>query len=350
MQVGLIGTESAGKTTLFELLSNTKGAFLSPDKANTAAVDVPDDRLGRLAAIYSPQKITHAKIFFTDTNRLCPGDRANNNKSLNHLKLMDALAIVVNAYDSGRQGAEMAKDLEFCLSEMILSDLEQVEKKLERLQKQNRPAALAGLPEKEVFENLSAVLSANAFLASLDLPAGVWKELQSYSFLTVKPMFVVLNLSEEYGQAGPPQMEVFEAAARAKGLPLVKIYAKLEKDLQELAPEDRAVFSAEYPFPLDGKNHFIRQAYATAGLISFLTAGPDEVRAWTVRRDCPAQEAASAIHNDLMNYFVRAEVVTFDHLIQAGSEAEASKRGWLRSEKKEYPVQDGDVITFLASK
>ncbi len=107
MQVGLVGSEGSGKTTLFELLSHAKGAFLSPDKANTAAVDVPDERLERLAALYHPQKTTHAKIFFTDTNRLAPGDRVNNNKSLNHLKLMDALAVVVNGFGPGRTGTGM---------------------------------------------------------------------------------------------------------------------------------------------------------------------------------------------------------------------------------------------------
>jgi ribosome-binding ATPase YchF (GTP1/OBG family) len=350
MQVGLVGTEASGKTTLFELLSHAHGAFLSPDKANTAAVDVPDERLERLAALYQPKKTTPAKIFFTDTNRLAAGERANNNKSLNHLKLMDTLTVVVNGFRPGCAGAQMQSDLEFCLSEMMLSDMEQVENKLKRLGKQPKASALGGMPETEIFQKLSEALEANRFLSTVDLPPEVWKELLSFSFLTVKPMFAVANLSEEHGNDGPPGLTEFEQAAAGRGLPVVRVYAKLEKDLQELAPEDRAVFITEYPFPLDSRNHFIRQAYHTAGLISFLTAGEDEVRAWTVRRDCPVQEAAGVIHNDLMNFFVRAEVVTYEHLLQAGSEAEAARRGWLRSEKKEYPVQDGDVLHILASK
>ncbi len=350
MQVGLTGPQTSGKTTLFELLSNAHGSFLSPDQANTAAVDVPDARVDALSALFKPVRTIYAKISFTDTNRLSPGDRANNNRSLTHLKLMDALAVVLDAYSPGRDGAALARDLEFCRSELALSDLESVEKKLEKVRKQNKPTVLAGMPELEVFEKLSAELMANRPLRGLDLPAAVWKELQSFSFLSVLPVFVVVNLSETHGAAGPAGLAEFEAAVRAQGLEVVRIYTKLEKDLQELSPEEREVFRAEYAFPLDGKSAFIRQAYTTTGLISFLTAGEDEVRAWTVRRGCPAQEAAAAIHKDLMNFFVRAEVVTCERLLEAGSEAEAVKRGWRRAEKKDYPVQDGDVITFLSSK
>jgi len=350
MQVGFVGAEASGKTTLFALLSNTQGAFLSPDKSNTATVDVPDDRVDKLSALYKPKKTIYAKISFTDINRLAPGERENNNKSLNHLKLMDTLAIVINGFTPGRDVKAMANELDFCLSELIMSDLDQVERKLDRLKKPQKHGLLAGIPEKEVFEKLNATLEANTFLSALDLPADVWKELNSYSFLTLKPMFVITNLSEENGAKDPLGFSEMQAVATARSLPLVRMYVKLEKDLQELSPDEREVFVQEYGLPLDGKNTFIRQAYETAGLISFLTAGEDEVRAWTVKQGCPIREAAGVIHNDLMNYFVRAEVIHYDRLLECGSEHEAAKRGWLRSEKKEYPVQDGDVVHILAAK
>jgi len=350
MRVGFVGAEASGKTTLFELLSNTQGAYLSPDKANTAAVDVPDERVDKLSEIYRPQKTIYAKITFVDINRLSAGDRENNNKSLNHLKLMDALAIVINGYAPDRSCKEMLAELEFCLSELILSDLDQVIRKLERLNKSNKPASIAGMPEKEIFEKLTATLEESKCLSTLDLPQEVWKKLQSYSFLTLKPMFVVVNLSEEHGIAGPKGLAEFEKSVAEQNFAVVRIYAMLEKDIQELPPDEQAVFAEEYKLPLDGKNNFINQAYETAGLISFLTVGKDEVRAWTVKKGCPAREAAGTIHNDLMNFFVRAEVISYEKLIECGSEQEASKRGLLRAEKKEYPVKDGDILHILSSK
>lgn len=350
MQVGFLGAEASGKTTLFELLSNTQGAFLSPDKANTAAVDVPDERVDKLSALYKPKKTIYAKITFVDINRLSPGDRDNNNKSLNHLKLMDALAIVINGYTPGQDEKAMTNELDFCLSELILSDLDQVERKLERLKKPQKANTLAGVPEKEVFEKLSAILEENAFLSTLELTPDIWKELNSYSFLTRQPMFVVVNLSEEGSASQPTGLQALEAASAKRGLPVVRMYAKLEKDLQELPLDEREVFAQEYNLPLDGKNTFVKQAYATAGLISFLTVGEDEVRAWTLKAGSPVREAAGVIHNDLMDHFVRAEVIHCDRLLECGSEQEATKRGWMRSEKKEYPVQDGDVLHILSSK
>ncbi|MCD4812174.1 DUF933 domain-containing protein [bacterium] len=350
MQIGFLGAESSGKTTLFELLSNTQGAYLSPDKANTATVDVPDDRIDQLTALYQPKKTIFAKITFVDINRLAPGDRENNNKSLNHLKLMDTLAIVINGYAQNQDGKKMQKELDFCLSELILSDLDQVERKLTKIKKTNKPAVLVGMPEKEIFEKLNATLEANKCLSELELPPEVWKELQSYSFLTRKSMFAVVNLSEEQGVEGPPGIIEFEQYANSLNFPVVRIYAKLDKDLQELPPDEKAVFAQEYNLPLDGKNTFIQQAYATAGLISFLTVGKDEVRAWTVKKDCPVKEAAGTIHNDLMNFFVRAEVISYKKLMECGSEQEATKRGLLRAEKKEYPVQDGDILHILSTK
>ncbi len=350
MQVGLLGMEASGKTTLFELLSNTQGAFLSPEKANTAAVDVPDERVDKLTALYKPKKTIYAKISFTDINRLSSGDRANNNKALNHLKLMDALAIIINGFTPGRTSRDMLPDLDFCLSEMILSDLEQVERKLERLKKQNQISNIAGVPEKEIFEKLAATLESNTLLSTLELSADLRKELLSFSFLTFQPMFAVVNLSEEHGGSNPEEMTALENALASRKMPLVKIYVKLEKDLQELSPEDQEVFKSEYCLPLNGKTAFIQQAYQTAGLVSFLTVGQDEVRAWTVPQGCPAKEAAGAIHKDLMNFFVRAEVISCDRLLECGSEQEASRRGWLRAEKKEYAVKDGDVLHILSTK
>jgi ribosome-binding ATPase len=350
MQVGFVGAEASGKTTLFELLSNTQGAFLSPDKANTATVDVPDDRVDKMSGLFKPKKTIYAKITFVDINRLSPGDRDNNNKSLNHLKLMDALAIVINGYTPDQDAKVMANDLDFCLSELILSDLDQVERKLNRLAKPQKAITLAGTDEKEVFTQLSATLEENAFLSTLELTPAIWKELNSYSFLTRLPMFVVVNLSEENGETLPAGMKALEEAAAQRGLPIVRMYAKLEKDLQELPDDEREIFASEYNLPLDGRNTFVQQAYATAGLVSFLTVGEDECRAWTVKGGTPAKEAAGVIHNDLTDNFVRAEVIHFDKLLECGSEQEAVKRGWMRSEKKEYPVLDGDILHILSSK
>ncbi len=348
MQVGLIGAAACGKTTLFELLSSTTGAFLAPDKANTATVGVPDERIDRLSTLYRPRKTTYAKISFTDINRLAEGERENNDKALRHLKLMDALAIVINGFLPGRSIETLNREIEFCISELILSDLEQVERKLERLKKSTKPAQVAGIPEKELFQKLAAALEAHTLLQRNGFPDAVWKELSSFSFLTRKPLFCVINCAEDEHTLSSPVLSEFKRGLAEKNIELVCVRAKLEKDLQELHPEDRAAFAGEYNFPLNGKEEFIRQAYRTAGLVSFFTVGEDEVRAWTLKRGCPCREAAAAIHNDLMHNFVRADVISYEQLLECGSEQEASRRGWRRSEKKEYPVEDGDILHILA--
>ncbi len=350
MQVGLVGAAGCGKTTLFELLSNTTGAYLSPDKANTATVDVPDERIDRLSALYRPQKTTYAKISFTDINRLTAGERENNNKALQHLKLMDALALVINGFLPERSLEVLKREFEFCILELIFSDLEQVERKLERLGKSNKITQIAGIPEREVFQKLKGALESHSGLHNVALSLAVWKELSSFSFLTRKPLFCVLNCGEEENALLPEVLFEFKQWLAEREVDLVCLHAKLEKDLQELSPDDRAAFAGEYNFPLNGREEFVRQAYRTAGLISFFTVGEDEVRAWTVRKACPCREAAAAIHNDLMNNFVRAEVISYQNLIECGSEQEASRRGLLRTEKKEYPVQDGDILHILAQK
>jgi GTP-binding protein YchF len=350
MRVGLVGAAGSGKTTLFELLSSTKGAFLSPDKANTATVDVPDMRIDRLSELFQPERTTYTKISFTDVNSLTAGERESNQKALQHLKLMDALAIVINAFLPQVSLKKLCQEFEFCLQELILSDLDQVERKLERLNKFNKPSLLAGIPEKEVFQKLAAALESHTLLRDVELAAGVWKELSSFSFLTRKPIFCVINCVEDSRAVSPDVLSAFEQMLGQKDFTAVKIHVKLEKDLQELEPEERNIFIQEYDFPLNGKEDFIRQAYKITGLISFFTVGEDEVRAWTVKRGCPSREAAAAIHNDLMNYFVRAEVISYERLMECRSEQEAVKRGWMRSEKKEYPVQDGDILHILASK
>jgi GTP-binding protein YchF len=350
MQVGLVGAAGCGKTTLFELLSKTTGAFLSPDRSNTATVDVPDERIDRLSALYHPHKTTYAKISFTDINSITAGERENNEKALQHLKLMDALAVVVNGFLPDHEAEDFIKEARFCLEELVLSDLEQVERKLERLRKSTKAGMIAGIPEQEVFENLAAELEGHNFLLHADFSEGVWKELSSFSFLTRKPLFCVLNCGEEESAGFSQSVDEFKKHLADRRLSCVTVHAKLEKDLQELSPEERDEFAAEYRFPLNGRREFIRQAYLTAGLVSFFTVGEDEVRAWTVKRDCPCREAAAAIHNDLMHNFVRAEVISYEALLECGSEQEASRRGLLRSEKKEYPVQDGDVLHILAQK
>ncbi|MBN1799641.1 MAG: redox-regulated ATPase YchF [Spirochaetales bacterium] len=349
MQAGLVGAAGCGKTTLFELLSSTTGSFLAPDKANTATVDVPDERIDLLSALYRPRKTTYAQISFTDINRLSEGERENNDKALCHLKLMDALAVVVNGFLPGRSAETLIAEIEFCLTELILSDLEQVERKLERLEKSHKPAAIGGIPEKELFQKLAAALEAHTPLKAVELPDAAWKELSSFAFLTRKPLFCVLNCAEEEHTLSRDTLDGFRQSLAEKDIELVCVHAKLEKDLQELDPGERGLYSAEYDFPLNGKEEFIRQAYRTAGLASFFTVGEDEVRAWTVKQGCPCREAAAAIHNDLMHNFIRAEIISYEQLLECGSEQEASKRGWLRSEKKEYPVQDGDILHILAN-
>jgi len=346
MKLGIIGLPQSGKTTLFNALTRGNAPLSASAgrlEVHTAVVDVPDERIDRLAAMFKPRKTTYAKVTYADIAGL-EGSASKGGISgplLNQLSQMDGLIHVVRCFEAHdvphpAGSVNPARDVETMLGELILNDLVLVERKLERLAEERRKGGSdKALIERQtaLFNRLRETLEAGTPLRAIELSAEEQRELSSFGLLTRKPILTVFNLGE--GQEAPPL---------ALDHPSIALQGKLEMELAQLAPEDAALFMAEYGIQELGLSRVIRLSYELLHLQSFFTVGEDEVRAWTVRRGATALEAAGVIHSDLQRGFVRAEVVSYEDLIALGSLAEARARGKLRLEGKDYIVQDGDIL------
>ncbi len=307
-------------------------------------VEVPDDRLDRLAELFHPRKLTHATLELAELGTLTP-ESLRDGSGIAQLRTVDALVEVLRAFDAeGNDPARDVRNLEF---DLIVSDLGQVEKRRERVAKdlkKQRTAAL--LEEAAILERMQGHLEAEQPLRALALSAEEEKQTRGFQFLSQKPILYVLNLSEAEAGAmeGAVQRHGLEAALQAPRTGASAICASLEAELAGLAPAETAEFLAGYGLREPGVARLARAIYRLLGQISFFTAGEDECRAWTVAEGTPAVAAAGAIHTDLSKHFIRAEVIGWEELLQLGSEAAARAQGKLRLEGKDYIVQDGEVM------
>jgi GTP-binding protein YchF len=351
MRLGIIGLPQSGKTTLFNAL--TRGhqpTGLSAGKVamHTAVVDVPDPRVDRLAAMFNPKKVIYAKVTYVDI----AGIEGTRNQGglpgalLNQLTQMDGFIQVVRCFEDENLphplgSVDPQRDIQVMESEFILNDLIAVERKLERLEEERRKGARdKASMEREigVFQRLQQALSAEIPLRDVELSPEEEHLLSGFGFLTRKPMLIVLNLAE--GQE-PPSITYPHQHSQ-----VVALQGKLEMDIAQLTPEEAAEFMQAYGIEEPSLNRVIRLSYELLGLQSFFTVGPDEVRAWTVRRGATAPEAAGEIHSDMQKGFIRAEVIAYDDLIALGGISEARAKGKLRLEGKDYVVKDGDILTI----
>ncbi len=354
LSVGLIGLPRSGKTTVFNALTHSSAKVGGGGAGtNVAVVPVPDGRLDFLAAIYHPKKVVPATVQYTDIAGLSAAGAVQGELGkavLAALRDVDALLHVVRAF-TGDDGLppDPSGDVEAVDLELALADLSLVDKRLERLaetRKKGKPTA-DELREEIVMQQLREGLSQGRPIRDVELSPDDQRLLRHYQFLTGRPVLIVLNIAEK----DLPQAEKMAAEVQA-GYPhryslVTAICGKLEMELAQLEPSEAVEFMAALGIAEPGLNRVLRLSYDLLGLVSFLTYGPDEVRAWPVRKGSLAPEAAGAVHSDIERGFIRAQVVSFTDLKGHGTMAAAKHAGRVRLEGKQYVVQDGDVIEFL---
>jgi ribosome-binding ATPase len=346
MKVGLVGFPGSGKTTVFNALTGLSaetGFGATRGKTNLGVVKVPDERVQALANFFRPKKTTLAEVAFSDVAANAAGTQGQglDDQTLSAMREVDALCHVVRGFAGPAGEAALplaeAKDLEV---EMNLADLMVIEKRIERLRKEKGKTT-----ELELLAKLQAALEAGTPLRRVDgLSAADLTALSGYRFLTQKELLLVLNVAE--ADAAKPAPSDLSAHAEKEGLGLVVLAGAVEMDIAQLAPEERKEFVASLGLSEPAIDRFIRAAYRLIDLVSFLTAGEDECRAWPIRRGLIAQKAAGKVHSDIERGFIRAEVMRWQDLVELGGEAKCREAGKLRLEGKQYVVQDGDVINF----
>jgi GTP-binding protein YchF len=355
MKTGIIGLPKAGKTSLFRMLTKAtldERKHANPREAHLGVARVPDERLDRLAALYQPRKLIHTSVEYVDVAAV--GQEALKETAyLTNLRGVDALAHVVRAFEDPAiphvDSIDPGRDIRHVEFDLMLSDLGQIEKRLERLDKDLKRMRAPELDrEQALLQQCQAQLEGERPLRELELTLEDQKRLRSFMFLSQKPVLYVLNIGESADlgrdiEQAPEAYKLTEVAARPNAGVAV-VCAKIEAELAAMGDDESADFLASYNLQESGLVRLIRKSYELLGLISFFTVGEDECRAWTVPRGSRAVEAAGAIHTDLEKHFIRAEVIRWDALLEAGSEAKARAKGTLRLEGKDYLVQDGDVV------
>src|SRR5690349_20303492 len=353
MKTGIIGLPQVGKTSLFRILTKAHLApSANPREAHLGIAKVPDDRLDRLAAQYNPKKLTHASVEYVDVGAI--GQEALKESAyIGHLRQVDALAHVVRAFNDDSiphvGPIDPLRDIKNVEFDLMVSDLGQIEKRLERLVKDLKKMKTPELEkENELLLRAKTHLETEKPLREMEMTPEDKKRIRGFMFLSEKPILYVLNVSEssQLGrdlEGAVTKYNLAEVASRPNA-GATAICGKVEAELSEMSDADAAEFLSSYGLTDSGLTRLIRTTYHLLGLISFFTAGEDECRAWTIPIHTRAVNAAGAIHSDLEKHFIRAETIRWDQLLEAGSEANARAKGTLRLEGKDYIVQDGDVM------
>lgn len=362
MQIAIIGLPRAGKTTVFNALTGARartGAYSTATEANVAVVQVPDERPEELAKIFKPKKVVHAVVEYVDAGGVVKtGTRSEgiSGQLLNQISKADALLEVVRVFQDEsvphpEGSVDPARDVATMDLELTYSDLAIVERRMERLKemvhKVKPQEREAGEREMGLLSRIKANLEKEVPIRAQQLTEEEHLAIKAFQFLTAKPLLIVLNIGEDQLDRAE---EIQARVSRGYSVPstaFTTLCGQVEAEVAELDPGEKQQFLEAMGVRESGVNRAIRLSYQLLDYVSFFTGGPEEVRAWTVRRNTPAVKAAGVIHSDMERGFIRAEVVRYSDLMAAGSMAEARRRGVLRLEGKSYPVQDGDVLHIL---